>query len=201
MNPPNEMTTLQRILAGFGTIAAATLMTLPALAQSTPTAPASNRCAPVQGGIGGPINTPAAQAVPPSQQGIASYSSSSDVAAIPGSTNSYPNQSESYANQRDRTAGLQDRAASAQRDRRNPTANIGSSDLFTRRQFDANNRSAAIAYRANGPAGTSGHEAKMNLDAVREVNLRPAVPLANSPMTSSSSSNLSAAPLPTECVP
>lgn len=229
MNPNHEMNRLQRLLTILGTAGAATLMTLPVLAQNSTTnsgvlnpnpsifneAPynrsttgvtpsavpsttgqTSDRCAPyTQGGIGGTADPATSQATPSTQQGGASYSSSSDAAAVPGSTNSYPNQSGSFANQRDRNAGLSTNTSSGVQ-----SSNVGSSDRVVRRQFDANNRSAAIAYRTNGPAGTAGHEVKMNLDEVREVDESP-VPLASNQTTYTAPSNLSAAPLPAECAP
>lgn len=175
-----------------------------------PGAQTSDRCAPnVQGGIGGPID-PSSQGVTSSQQGLGSYSSSSDLAAVQGSTNSYPNQPESYANRRDQgfTSGQQ--TVQAQQSNQTvisagtqPSGNLNSANL-NRNQFDGNNRGAAIAYRSNGPAGTAGHEIKMNLDEYQQRD-ESSVPLSSNTVIpssqSSTSSNLSASPLPTECAP
>lgn len=175
-----------------------------------PGAQSSDRCAPnVQGGVGGPIDQ-SSQGVTSNQQGLGSYSSSSDLAAVPGSTNSYPNQSESYANQRDR--GITSGQQTVQSQQTNQTVigagNMSSSNLnsanVNRRQFDGNNREAAIAYRSNGPAATAGHEAKMNLDEYQQRD-ESSVPVSSNTVPyssqSSTSSNLSASPLPTECAP
>lgn len=77
-----------------------------------------------------------------------------------------------------------------------PIDNSTSSMVTPNRQFDANNRSAAIAYRSNGPAGTSGHEAKMNLDAFQERQRENSYPTAYNLGTPQAS-----APLPVACVP
>ncbi|HTL88970.1 MAG TPA: hypothetical protein VL134_06190 [Leptolyngbya sp.] len=63
-----------------------------------------------------------------------------------------------------------------------------------RYQFDANNRSAAVAYRANGPAGTSGRESVMNLEVYR--NSQTSYPTA---YNLSSSQPQAAATLPADC--
>lgn len=67
-------------------------------------------------------------------------------------------------------------------------------------QFDALNRSAAVAYRHNGPAGTAGHEVKMNLDALQQRQRENSSPTAYNLGTPQASTQ-SAAPLPVACAP
>lgn len=80
------------------------------------------------------------------------------------------------------------------------------SGMKTDGQFSGRNRNAAIAYRSNGPAGTSGLEAKANLDAFISNDSRgnsdqSAMQSSSNVTTSSSQSYQSAAPIPAECIP
>lgn len=219
MKLQNQLSAAQRFLAVLGATGTAALMTLPVLAQSPqnsngvlnpnpsifneapynrsnstttetaqPIQPSvSDRCAGyTSGGVGGPVDSQSTQSNASTNRD--QTRSSDDVAAtgVQGSTNSNTPAQSSQMNSMGSTMNA-------------PTAmnNMNSrmqSRMITR-QFDGNNPSAAIAYRSNGPAGTAGHEAKMNLDAFQERQARM------SSMQSSMQSNLSAAPLPTECAP
>jgi hypothetical protein len=82
-------------------------------------------------------------------------------------------------------------------------------------QFSANNRYPAVAHRTNGPAGTTGREATVNIDdfIARNQNSGPmAGNYSNAPMSSNSSSsnsmssnsmssNTNTASIPVECAP
>ncbi|KAM3114837.1 hypothetical protein [Phormidesmis sp. 146-33] len=71
-------------------------------------------------------------------------------------------------------------------------------------QFSGRNPSAALAFRANGPAGTAGKEASMSLDAFNrggEQSMMQTSGMGGSYNSSSTQTNQSATPVPVECVP
>ncbi|MBE9010346.1 hypothetical protein IQ250_09030 [Pseudanabaenaceae cyanobacterium LEGE 13415] len=203
MNTPNSMNIAQRALAVLSATGTAALMALPAFAQTIPTQGVINNgdinrvnpqvqttdnCAFVNGGIGGPIDNNN-QAIAPTRQ----FDANNPSAAIAYRANG-------PAGTSGHEAKMNLNAVEARRSNTYAAAyNMGrGSDVqatVPTRQFDANNPSAAIAYRANGPAGTSGHEAKMNLNAfqARQNNGYPAAYNLSSPQAS--------APLPVACTP
>lgn len=180
----------QRTLAILSATGTAALMALPVLAQAVPnqgvvnngdinrienqTQPTNTRttdnCAFVSGGVGGPVGSQ-------SGNSTENLNSSYDAARI-----GVPN-----------TGGMdmsRNMSGSTYR------ANSGLQSPTRFNQFDARNRSAAIAYRQNGPAGTSGHEAKMNLDALQERQRENAYPAAYNLGTPQASTSL-----PVACAP
>lgn len=200
MNSRNRMPVLQRTLAIVSAAGTAALMALPAFAQTTPTtgvvnngdatrssdsmsnqAPTSDRCGSyVNGGVGGPVNSQSSSQAAPS-----SYDSART--GLSGSTGSNTTQMSNSNN------GGQ----SMNQNMMGSTDNSGMRSSMMnqpRYQFDGNNRSAAIAYRANGPAGTSGHESQMNLDAYQER--QNAYPTAYNPSSPQASTML-----PVACAP
>ncbi|NDJ18671.1 hypothetical protein [Myxacorys almedinensis] len=187
-----------------------------------------DRCADyIQGGVGGPATSSSVnqfptqsniggtgrQATDQSQIGSASYSATGEYRQFSGTN---PSAAVAYrANGPAGTSGreaIMNLEANLRRDRANlSTTNpnvsgvnpaIGSIRSTTRddyRQFSGTNPSAAVAYRANGPAGTSGREAILNLEAnlQRDRNLS----LMNTSSLTAVPSNQAAAPIPTECLP
>ncbi|MCU0551275.1 MAG: hypothetical protein MUC48_18160 [Leptolyngbya sp. Prado105] len=200
------MNLLQRTLATLSATGTAALMTLPALAQYAPVTPlnsgvaapgATNCSAFVNGGIGGPIDnqTYSNQTAPSSsfsQTSPSSYDTASSGiqsnTSVPlgsGVAPSTPNQFQSGQSSNSRS--ISDTAYNTI---------LQAAQSPAHRQFDANNRSAVLAFRSNGPAGTSGREAMMNLNAYQEgQNL-----IANRNLNETAI-RLSAAPLPVACVP
>lgn len=188
------MNLLQRTLATFGAMGTAALMTLPVLAQSAPMnmnsgATSVDCSALTSGGIGGPVDTQAS--------GVQTSPSSYDTASsgIPGNTSvplgntSAPNSS-SNVNQSPNSGNMGRSMNAASIDSTTYSAMMQVTRSPEHRQFDSNNRSAAIAYRTNGPAGTAGHEARLNLDAYQEG------------LNALAERNLSASmPLPVACAP
>ncbi len=185
------MNFLQRTLAVVSATGTAALMVLPAFAQTAPNvdrvvnngdlnrnsgsldnqAPysgtTSDRCgAYINGGVGGPIDSQSYNQTSPS-----SYATASRGITGPGSSNQTMMGSTSY------NSGMQSSMVNQ-----------------PRYQFDANNQSAAIAYRNNGPAGTSGHESNMNLQAFQERQNQM-------PMAYDLSTPQASAPLPVACAP
>ncbi len=152
----------------------------------------SDRCAGyTRGGIGGPIDSQSTQpgnVTPNAQSGL----------STPGSNvNQFPSRA-NVGGQLDQsvigstTATTQTGAQANNQSMMQSNRNQASAPMM--RQFDGNNPSAAIAFRNNGPAGTAGKEAAMNLSAYNERN-------QNSMMSSNQSTNLSQAPIPVECLP
>lgn len=173
---------------------------------STPVVPSgssssvqSDRCAAyTRGGIGGPIDSQS------NQPGNVSPSAQSGLSTPNSNVNQFPSRA-NIGGQLDQsvigstTATTQ---AGAQANNNQAYSNNQSmmqsnrtqaSAPFTR-QFDGNNPSAALAFRNNGPAGTAGKEAAMNLSAYSERT-------QNSMMSSNQSTSLSQAPIPVECLP
>ncbi|MGG6270926.1 hypothetical protein ACQ4M3_41870 [Leptolyngbya sp. AN03gr2] len=204
MNTPNSMNFAQRALAVLSASGAAALMTLPAFAQAVPTQGVVNNgdinrvnpqvqttdnCAFVTGGVGGPIDTNNRQSVTPNRQ----FDANNRSAAIAFRANG-------PAGTSGHEAKLNLNAVEAQRNNYAAAYNVGRGSrtqaIIPTRQFDANNPSAAIAYRDNGPAGTSGHEAKLNLNIAQARQSNSSYPAAYN-----LSSPQASAPLPVACTP
>ncbi len=201
MKSHNRMNVLQRTFAVLGATGTAALMTLPAFAQALPTqgvvnngdvnrnsgmmnnqAPTSDNCsAYVNGGMGGPVD---------SQSNTAPSSTDTARTGIPNSAGSNTTNSSMM--------GSSNQSMMGQSNNQSMMGSMSSNNSGMRpmmRQFDGNNPSAAIAYRNNGPAGTAGHEAKMNLDAFQmRQNSYPSAYNFNS-------SNQASAPMPVACAP
>lgn len=210
MNSADRTNFLQRTLAVLGATGTAALMTLPAFAQALPTegvvnngdinrnvnnqspSSTSDNCAPyTNGGVGGPIDSQSSN----TQSSITQSSPSSYDTARTGiaQPNSNSNMSQSSSSATMGQSNNQMMMGSTTYN--NSTYNNQGMQANANRQFDGNNRSAAVAYRANGPAGTSGHEVKMNLDAFQErQNSYPTAYNFGAPQAS-------AAPLPVACAP
>ncbi|BAU13487.1 hypothetical protein LEP3755_40260 [Leptolyngbya sp. NIES-3755] len=197
MNTLDRMNFAQRTLAVLGATGTAALMALPAFAQGVvnngdinrvnPQVQTTDNCTYVTGGVGGPIDT--VQSVTPNRQ----FDANNPSAAIAFRANG-------PAGTSGHEAKMNLNAVEAQRSNYaaayNGGRNSGTQATIPTRQFDANNPSAAIAFRANGPAGTSGHEAKMNLNAAQERQNNSSFPAAYN-----LSSPQASAPLPVACAP
>jgi hypothetical protein len=223
------MNLLQRTLATLSAAGTAALMTLPALAQSTPINSA-NCSAYINGGVGGPTDTQSsnsynqsssssnqtstsANQTSPSSYDTASSGVQGNTNVPSGNNNSVP-PSSSNVNQFPNESGIAQPSTGAVPPSPSTTNQFGSGQSGetisateyntilqaaqspAHRQFDANNRSAAVAFRSNGPAGTAGHEAKMNLNAYQEgQNLIAERDLNETAIRTAS------APIPVACLP
>ncbi|GAP96183.1 hypothetical protein [Leptolyngbya sp. NIES-2104] len=205
------MNIAQRTLAVLSATGTAALMALPVLAQAVPnqgvvnngdinrienqTQPtntqSTDNCAFVSGGVGGPIdNSTSSSLVTPNRQ----FDGNNRSAAIAYRTNGPAGTSGHEAKMN--LNAVQDRNNTTNSAAYNFRNSSNSNQAATpTRQFDGNNRSAAIAYRSNGPAGTSGHEAKMNLDTfqARQNDSYPTAYNLGTPQASGS--------LPVACAP
>ncbi|MBW4444031.1 MAG: hypothetical protein KME10_22970 [Plectolyngbya sp. WJT66-NPBG17] len=219
MNSHDRINFVQRSLAVLSATGTAALMTLPAFAQALPTqgvvnngdvnrsgvlnnqtpSSTSDNCAPyTSGGVGGPIDSQSSntQTSPSSydtaRTGIAEPNSNSNVNQFPSSaTLGQPiDQTAIGSTTNNNNRNVQSATPNRQFDGNNRNVQSATPN----RQFDGNNRSAAVAYRSNGPAGTSGHEVKMNLDAFQQrQNSYPTAYNLGAPQAS--------APLPVACAP
>lgn len=207
MNTPNRMNVAQRALAVLSATGTAALMALPAFAQAVPTQGVVNNgdinrvesqpsttdnCAFISGGVGGPIDNSSSnlQSVTPNRQ----FDGNNRSAAVAYRSNG-PAGTSGHEVKMNLNA-VQERQGNTNAAAYNIGRNSGAQAAIPTRQFDRNNRSAAIAYRSNGPAGTSGHEVKMNLDAFQARQNDSSYPAAynlSSPQASAS--------LPVACVP
>lgn len=199
------MNLLQRTLATLSATGTAALMALPVLAQSAPTA--AECSAYINGGVGGPVDTQSSSnySNQTSSSGASNQTSPSsyDTASsgIQGNTsvplgNGAVPPSPSSVNQSPGSTNMEQsmNAETISSTQYNTVLQAAGSPQH--RQFDANNRSAAIAFRNNGPAGTSGHEAMMNLEAYREgQNLIASRNLNETAIRTSSN------PIPVACLP
>jgi hypothetical protein len=199
------MNLLQRTLATLSATGTAALMALPVLAQS---APMTSECsAYMNGGIGGPVDTQ-------------SSSNSSNQTSSSGASNQTAPSSYDTASsgvQGNTSVPLGNSAVPPSPSSMNQSSNstnmgqsmngetIGSTEYNTilqaagspqHRQFDGNNRSAAVPFRNNAPAATSGHEAKLNLEAYQEgQNLIASRNLNETAIRTASN------PIPVSCLP
>jgi hypothetical protein len=208
-----------RNLAALMGMGSAIVVTFPALAQTpnnnvlnqnptilneTPynrSGQVNDQCAYIQGGIGGPVDS-------------TSYAPRSNS---PTFTRQFDvnNPSSAVAFRSNGPAGTSGKEASMNLDANRDIANRrlqasapGTISLdraeIRRREFDANNPTAALPFRANGPAATSGRGASTALDNSperdRSDNLG-AIPSVSSNATSAAQPTLGAAPIPTECAP
>ena len=212
MNSHDRMNVLQRTLAVLGATGAAALMVLPAFAQTAPITDrvvnhgdavrnssgmsnqtpngqvlntmTSDQCSYVNGGVGGPIESQSYDSQSRPVLSSDTVAARGVQGAAPSNVNQFPN-SNMIGQPIDQTM-----IGSTTYNSRMQSSSMNQS----RRQFDGNNPSAAIAYRQNGPAGTAGHEAKMNLDAYQ-------MRQSSYPDAYSLSSPQSAMPLPVACIP
>jgi len=205
MNFHNRMNLLQRTIAVLSASGTAALMTLPVLAQAVPTqgvvnngdvnrnsgmmnnqTPSntlnnSNNCAPyTNGAVGGTVDSQSmTQSANTTQNSPSSYDTArtgvpNTAGAVGQSSNQNTTGSTTYNNN-------------------SSYNNSGMQSATSNRQFDRNNRSAALPFRDNA-FGTSGHEVKMNLDARQESQ--------NSyPTASNLSSSQASTSLPVACAP
>lgn len=178
-----------------------------------PLRPSVNCSAYVNGGVGGPINN--------------SSQSSYDTATIPqnrssdslnqSNTNYLPgvlgnsavsaNQGNSSQSSYD-TATIPQNRSDVMNQSNTSSSRDNSGGMSRDSQFSARNPNAAIAFRSNGPAGTTGGESNLNLQAFNAdngANLKQnAMSGTNSRAYSTpdrSSSYQSANPIPVECLP
>lgn len=219
MNSHNRMNLFQRTIAVLSATGTAALMALPVLAQAVPTegvvnngdvnrnsgtmnnnssgtmnnnsgtmnnqtpSNTSDNCAPsTSGAAGGPVDS---QSTSQSATTTRTSPSSYDTArtGVPNTPSSATMGQSSNQN----TIG------STTYNNSTYNNNSGMQSAVPSRQFDANNRSAALPFRDNA-FGTSGHEVKMNLDARQEGQ--------NSyPTAYNSGSNQASTPLPVACAP
>lgn len=206
MNTPNQMNFAQRALAVVSATGTAALMALPAFAQAVPTQGVVNNgdinrvnnqtqttdnCAFVSGGVGGPIDNSGSQSVTPSRQFDANNRSAAIAYRANGPAGTSGHEVKMNLNAvQERNNNTNSAAYNSSNSRSSNQAAVPT------RQFDANNRSAVVAYRSNGPAGTSGHEVKMNLDAFQARQNDSSYPTAYNLGTPQAS-----APLPVACAP
>ncbi len=219
----NLLNRIQKFTAGLGATGIAATLALPAFAQSPITTPNNNvlnqnptilnetpynrsgqvndRCVGyVQGGVGGPVDSSYQSGVYAPGSSSAAFTRQFDgenpSAAIPYRSNG--------------PAATTGREASMVLDAFNNTdrsrmqaqssrpINLDRAEI-KRREFDGNNPSAALPFRTNGPATTSGRGASVALENLPQ---RGSSDMSASTYSSSAAQpSLSAAPIPTECVP
>lgn len=170
------MNLLQRTLAIVSAMGTAALMTLPVLAQSAPSNNGVNSnavdCSFINGGIGGPVdNQTSGNQASTTQTSPSSYDTASSGVrgntSVPLGNASAPN-SNSNVNQFPNEGNIGQRLDANRIGKTTYHAMMQVTRSPEHRQFDANNPSAAVAFRGNGPAGTAGHEAQMNLNSFQE---------------------------------
>ena len=181
MNSLSHDRLIKRLVAFLGATGVAAFSGLPAFAQANPSNRSVDCSAYVNGGVGGPTNN----------SGQSSY----DTATIPQNRSNGMNQSNNSSNSYNSS--------------RYNSGSYNSNGMSRDGQFSARNPNAAIPFRSNGPAGTSGGESNLNVQVYRSYNgassMQSSMPsgMTNGAYSAPdwSSSNQSANPMPVECPP
>ncbi|MCY7321587.1 MAG: hypothetical protein LH660_07250 [Phormidesmis sp. CAN_BIN36] len=212
MNSFNHDRLIKRTIAFLGATGLAAFSGLPAFAQVNSNNRSVDCSAYVNSGVGGPTNNSSQSsydtATIPQNRSSDSLNQSNTNYSPGVSGNSAVSANQSNADRSSYNTAMIPQNRSDMMNSNNSSIRYNSSGMRRDGQFSATNPNAAVPFRSNGPAGTSGGESNLNLRVFSANNRNSSMQSAmmgNSNRAYSapdqSSSYQSVNPLPVECLP